>query len=311
MIINFLVNEVAGGWEPTDTRLGGTEESVVHWAEELAKRGHAVDVYYNSHKNIDIYKYNGVWYIHRDLYAIDVVSTQGITVNVKSSEVLPIQPTLYFTNETNASNLDLSAYDAVVWPSNWAKDNIPVNNSNVFVVPHGYDSEKVYPQEKVAKQCLYASSPDRGLETLAQIWPSVVEAHPDAQLVVTYGGKIDTPNTTCIGEVSEEEMNELYQTSDVWIHPCSGGELFGITAIKAQAAGCVPVYFPTMALSETVKTGVSCADTRDMHKKLVWLLGNEGEKQQYRRNLSKIEFVDWKKSTEILESAIEKILSQG
>lgn len=304
MRINFLVNHVHGGWEPIDTRLGGTEESVVRWAEELSGRGHSVIVYRNGsgYYPDNICHHGNVDYMDRK----DYEGGGDICINVKSSEVSPKEPTIYFTNETNATDLDLSAYDAVVWPSNWAKDNIPVNNKNVFVVPHGYDETKIYPGEKVSKQCLYASSPDRGLGTLAQIWPSVVEQHPDAQLIVTYGGRIDTPNTTCLGEVTEERMNELFNTSDLWTHPCSGGELFGITAIKAQAAGAIPVYFPTMALSETVRSGVPCTDARDMYIKLVQLLDDEERKADYRDELSRLQFPTWEKSTDMLEQLLLK-----
>lgn len=308
MRINILVNYVQGGWEPTDTRLGGTEESVVRWAEELTERGHSVIVYRNGsgYYPDNIRHHGNVDYIDRK----DYEGGGDICINVKSSEVPPEEPTIYFTNETNATSLDLSAYDAVVWPSNWAKENIPVNNKNVFVVPHGYDEIKIYPDEKIPKQCLYASSPDRGLETLAQIWPSVIEQHPDAQLIVTYGGKIDTPNTTCLGEVSDDKMNELFNTSDLWIHPCNGGELFGITGIKAQAAGAVPVYFPTMALSETVRAGVACTDARDMYIKLVKLLGDEERKAGYRNELSKLELPTWKASADRLEKILLDLTDQ-
>ena len=49
--IRFIVNPVFTynqvGWSPKDTFLAGTEESVVEWASELAKR-HEVEVYYNG-----------------------------------------------------------------------------------------------------------------------------------------------------------------------------------------------------------------------------------------------------------------------
>jgi glycosyltransferase involved in cell wall biosynthesis len=293
--IGFIVNEVDGGWSPKDTRLGGTEESIVRWAEELTSRGNLVSVY----RCRDDFTHNGVEY-YRNIYQ----GSNDVCVNIKSSEIVPVEPTIYLTNETDAPNLDLSAYDAIVWPSEWAKDNISVNNGNVLVVPHGYDETKIYPGEKVKKRCLYASSPDRGLETLAQIWPSVVEAHPNAELIVTYGGQIFTPNTTCVGSISEDEMNELYRTSDIWVHPCSSGELFGITGIKAQAAGAIPVYFPTMALSETVKAGIPCTDARDMYTKLVQLLGDEDAKASYREQLLKLELPTWKLSTDMLEEVL-------
>ena len=254
MKITFLVNEVFNGWSPTDTRLGGTEESVVRWAEELVKRKHQVIVFNNGQEKP--YNHKGVYYAPRNYYINEYEGGADICLNVKSSKVAPKEPTLYLTNETDAGDLDLSKYLGVIWPSSWALENIPVNNSNLFVLPHGYDNKEIYPAKKNRKQCFYASSPDRGLMPLLQAWPKIYKAHPDAQLFVTYGAEeYDIEGVTFLGEVSEEQMNQLYRESEYWLHPCTGGELYGITGMKAQASGCWPVYVPTMALEETVKYG--------------------------------------------------------
>jgi glycosyltransferase involved in cell wall biosynthesis len=252
MRIAFIVNPVFAGWEATDTRLGGTEEAVVHWAEEFVVLGHNVVVYRNSFKNN--MQHNGVLYARREHY---LMGRHDFVVNVKSHDILPGNcPMIYFTNETNAGNFDLSPYAAVVWPSKWAKDNIPVNNENVFVVPHGYDERKIYPGPKVPKQCFYASSPDRGLDVLLKAWPKVHKMHPDATLILTYGAQaLDVPGVIKLGNVDEETMDDIYRTSDIWCHPATSGELFCITGLKAQAACCVPVINPIMALKETVKCG--------------------------------------------------------
>lgn len=282
MIINFVVNQVFDGWSPKDKRLGGTEESVVEWANRLASKGHNVTV----SGNVPKMKYKGV------VYGEYIAGGTDIVVKIPDWG-----RGLYLTNEVDATKHDLSKYQAVIWPSLWAINNIPVNTATELL-PHGYDSSKIYPGKKIPKRCLYASSPDRGLDTLEQIWPSVQEAHPDAELIVTYGGHGK--------EYTEEEMNELYRTSDIWVHPCSGGELFGITAIKAQAAGCIPVYFPTMALKETVRGGIPCTDPRDMYNQLVSLLGDEDRKKELREGLATNHYVDWDESTELLESILKR-----
>lgn len=252
--INFLVNEVytygQPGWEPTDTRLSGTERGVVEWAEELVNRDHQVTVYRNhrEYKHLD---YRGITFKDRSEYADD----QDVTINVKSPDLAPKGPTLFYTNDVDADKQDLSAYNGVVHISEWALENIPVNNPNRFVVQHGI-SPDITPLPKRSKQCLYASSPDRGLDTLLRVWPKVIRAHPDATLLVTYGA--DGPvydGIDYLGEVDEETMHQLFRESEFWIHPANGGELQCITGMKAQAAGCWPIYFPIMALSETVKFG--------------------------------------------------------
>jgi len=301
MIINFLVNYVDGGWSPTDTRLGGTEESVVRWAEDLIKRGHGVNVYRNGGRST---VHNGVFYSDRGLYA----GGGDITINIKSPEVEPLEPTLYFTNETDAGEKDLSKYLAVIWPSQWAEESIPVNNSRRFILPHGYDPKEIYPGEKITKQCLYASSPDRGLETLLRAWPKVYAAHPDATLKVTYGApEYDFPGVEFMGVVDEETMNQLYRESDVWCHPANGGELFCITGIKAQAAGCVPVIIPTMALTETVRHGY-ISDERDYADTLIKVLGEPSDRTKIRESLAKESYMTWGDSTTRLLEIIASVL---
>lgn len=286
---------------PDATRLSGTEESIVEWADILSHK-HKVQVFSNFMSD-QPFEYRGATYYPRNQYLEEVGKKQGVTVNVKSYDIEPVEPSVYLTNETDATRHDLSDFSYVIWPSQWAVDNIPVN-APTRIVPHGYDPDTIYPSIKVPKQCLYASSPDRGLDTLERIWPSVIEQHPDAHLIVTYGGSISAPNTTCVGQVSKNTMDRLFQASDFWLHPCNGGELFGMTAVKAQAAEAIPVYFPTMALQETVQVGVPCSDERDMYQKLVDLLDDEDAKKNYRRELRSLNLPNWDVSTALLESVI-------
>lgn len=306
MRINFLVNYVLGGWEPTDTRLGGTEESIVRWAEGLVERGHEVEVHHNARLN-DTSSVNGVWYKpQRHECKADV------WVNVKTSDKVcnnqDFSRTLYLTNETDATHKDLSKYAGVIWPSYWASESIPVNNPMRFILPHGYDRENIYPGDKVAKQCLYASSPDRGLMTLLKAWPKVHAEHPDATLKVTYGApEYDIPGVDFLGEVDEETMNQLYRESDIWCHPCNGGELYGMTGIKAQAAGCVPVVIPTMALIETVRHGYVAIEETYVDV-LIKALSEPQKRDEIRIAMESEYYPSWDDSTSRLLEIIESVL---
>jgi glycosyltransferase involved in cell wall biosynthesis len=308
--INFLVNEVFDGWEPTDVRLGGTERAVVEWAEELARRGHELTVFRNG-RGKD-YWHNDVLYADRNEYTpMDIMG--GVYINVKCPEIKRLDyPMIFYTNDVDADKQDLSAYDAVIHISQYAKDNIPVNNDNVFIVPHGYDDKLIYPGKKIPKQCFYASSPDRGLDTLLEAWPKVVEQHPDATLLVTYGGTGPAlPGVMYMGELSEEEMADIYRTSDVWCHPCSGGELFCITGIKAQAAGCVPVIIPTMALAETVRHGYFAESAEDYAVNLIEALNSTAANDTLRVALDKEHYPTIVDSTDELLKVIEKVYNKA
>jgi len=299
MKISFIVNyiHINDGWSPWDKRVGGSEEAVIEWSKRLVAMGHDVSVFHNGKHGIHC----GVEYRDHSEY-----EPGDVTVNVNYPEFKPQGKTVYYSSLTD--NPDLSDFDAVAVLTEFAKQTTNTHHDNLYTVPLGYDETQIYPEKKVPKRCLYASSPDRGLETLELVWPSVVERHPDAELYVTYGGYIPTPNTIC-GDFTNEEMNELYRTSDIWVHPANGGELYCITGIKAQAAGAIPVYFPTMALQETVRAGVACEDEFSLYSNLTSLLGDEDRKQALREQLASNEYPTWQRSTEqllkIMQSVIE------
>lgn len=290
MTISFLVNEVRDGWSPYDTRLGGTEESVVEWSKRLKLKGQDVVVYQNGF----VGEYEGVRYKPQSEY-----KPQGVTINVKNSLVPPQEQTWYLTNEVDAGKLDLHEFTGVILPSKWALDNLRVYHSNIQILAHGYDQTKIFPHPKMPFTCLYASSPDRGLDELRSLWPQVVEQVPEAQLFVTYGGYLDTPNTICLGDVDSETMNQLFNTTQFWIHPCTGGELYCISAIKAQAAQAIPIYYPTMALTETVRWGVRVhQDT--LVRKLVNAMTDESYRREIIARLSMEEYPNWDTTTDHL-----------
>lgn len=306
MNINIVVNEVAGGWAPTDKRLGGTEESVVEWAKQFNKMGHHVLVFHNGHTD-QAEVYDNIGYYPRYMYD----GGGDVCINVKSSDIPRLEPTIYYTNEINAGKLDLSQYDTVVWPSRWARFNIEVNNKNINVIPHGYDKNKIIPSKRKRRlRCLYASSPDRGLETLQKIWPYVIEKFPNAELYVTYNGKLDLPNVIS-GDFTEEEVNKLYRSSDIWLYPMSEDaiELFCITGKKAQIAGCIPVVIPRMALQETVKNGILVENEYDFLDELLKLMSMSSDHRNKIREkvISGADAITWEKSAMMLLDLANKI----
>lgn len=54
------------------------------------------------------------------------------------------------------------------------------------------------------------------------------------------------------GRLSHEELADLMRDTKVWAYPTNFNEIHCITALKAQAAGCVPVTSGFAALQETV-----------------------------------------------------------
>lgn len=303
MRISFIVNPIYinGGWSPWDDRIGGSEECVKEWSWRLAAKGHYVQVFHNGQHGV----YKDVEYLPHEEF------TPGdVTVNVNYPQFSVDGKAVYYSTLTENPNLD--QFEAVMCLSQYAKDhtNLP---DRAIILPPGYDPTHIYPPlptEKITKQCFYASSPDRGLDTLLEAWSKVSVTHPDATLLVTYGGQSDLPGVINLGEADEETMDSVYRTSDIWCHPCSGGELFGITGKKAQAAACIPVIIPTMALKETVARGFFAANADDYAQVLIDVLNMSMETRNTIRQdvLKHAELTTWDESTDKLEQIVQSVV---
>lgn len=283
-----------GGWSPVDKRLGGSEEMVVETAKRLAKQ-HEVVVYHNGTHGI----FDGVAYkAHEEFEEPDVV------INLNAPEFDCRAPQIFWTSL--AKRVDTSKFAAVCCISEFALNYAEIVHPNVFIIPPGYDPNKIKPGDKIPKQCFYASSPDRGLDVLLKAWPTVYERNPDATLILTYGAKTDLPGVICLGDVDEDTMNEIYATSDVWCHPCTGIELFCMTGAKAQVAQCIPVVIPHMALMETVKTGYFTCE-HDYADTLSAVLSHDYKEASKNRRGSANGFDTWDKTTTKLLKVINLI----
>lgn len=53
------------------------------------------------------------------------------------------------------------------------------------------------------------------------------------------------------GRISHEELAKVMSQTKVWAYPTEFTEIFGITAVKANAAHCTPVITDVAALKET------------------------------------------------------------
>jgi glycosyltransferase involved in cell wall biosynthesis len=58
------------------------------------------------------------------------------------------------------------------------------------------------------------------------------------------------------GRIGHKALNKEFAKSKFWVYPSHFPEISCISAMKAQAMGCVPVTTDYAALAETVKDGV-------------------------------------------------------
>jgi hypothetical protein len=126
---------------------------------------------------------------------------------------------------------------------------------------------------------IWGSDPSRGLQFLLPWWETIREAVPDATLDIFYGwsqhffeharqfrplmeahDQIESmknqPGITWRGRVGQDVLSKEFARAAVMPYMTNFPEIHCITALKAQAHGCVPVTVDDYALRETVQYGV-------------------------------------------------------
>ncbi len=191
-----------------------------------------------------------------------------------------------------------------------ASDSIIVTRNGIE--PAYFQKEPV----KQGKRLMWTSSPHRGLDRMLDLLPAIRAEVPEAELHICYGFTTwerianaqddraglsmiarlrqrlaTTPGVHFHDRIGQQALADAFLASTVWAYPTWFTETSCISAMEAQAAGCVPVTTKLAALAETVKHGVlldSKSDSpeygRDFVSHVVRLLRDEG----YRRPLADV-----------------------
>lgn len=123
--------------------------------------------------------------------------------------------------------------------------------------------------EKIPKECIFTSMPDRGVMPLHAAWARIVGAVPDAHLTITSDWRLwsDTadphatapfrlafaslPNVRYLGAVGRKELIQSQMRAELHLYPCTYEELFCISVAESQVAGAYPISSGYGALRTT------------------------------------------------------------
>lgn len=266
-------------WDPSSCLKGlpGSEEAVVYATDALIGEGHSVDVYMNPPPDspFENWFHCSLWNDPKNERKYDVVimwrrfdQEEGRKRGEKvffwghDSPRTPYRmPIPQFDGLFLLSRHHVSQFQRA-----FSLGDIPVAICGNGIVPEHFPESKYRDTLKVG----YFSNYSRGLSTLVKIWPDVLAKFPHATLEICYGRqtwgtmsekeleilveKISSlPGVTEHGMIGHGELSEIMSRCSVWAYPCNTDtETYCITAVKAQAAGLIPVTTRIGALDEMV-----------------------------------------------------------
>jgi glycosyltransferase involved in cell wall biosynthesis len=270
----------------TDPRgLTGSENTALQYALVLARLGHEVVMYTNV--TTDKIELNGVVFRHDQAWEPSHASFfDGIVCFMNAT------PLMGTTGEAFRI-FNMQCGDFGGQPIGWEqyvdalgvlshiharemKPTTALPADKWRVMYNGVDMGAFMPGVKVPGRCIWASSHDRGLHHVLEIWPHVRAEFPHAELHVFYDpqglerfakmGPTDVPFLNELkrrsiyelemmvrlkyhgvffrGSVSREQMRLEMARAEVLAYPCDPvrfTETCGVTVLEAMAAECVPV----------------------------------------------------------------------
>lgn len=278
-----------GPWRLLRDGMGGSEESVVYLARDLARRGLNVQVFApldtGVHRGLHIEE--GVRY--QPLDALELTRRlSGMVVACRAPEAARVaafpleqlyvwhQDATYRTGWTPA----LASAVQNLWVSEWQRRELHKGFPAGFSAPglvlgDGIpDSCRNWPvagdEPRDPLACVYASSPLRGGEHLLDMWPEIAEQVPGATLHFYYGWQtaplhlpavkafrdrvmamVGTTKTVIWHDrVPQMQLEREMRTKGVLLYPCTFPEGYMIAGVRAAAAGLLPVYRKVAALPE-------------------------------------------------------------
>lgn len=287
-------------WTNPDTvGIGGSETSHIEMARRLAEAGHQVISYAPTPFTGPI---DGPG--HVTWFRCDQINWAAPDVNVwvlyrapHLADHLPAGATAWLIcqdtdyemrgNELTAERL--AKFTRIVAlcgvHGDYLKAKYPAAKARVCVSSNGVKAELIRqiaadPPERNPLRMMYASSPDRGLETLLEIFPRIAEQVEGLELHIYYGfdnidkviahmgenhrasktkkriaKMFDHPGITYHGRTPQPELLREWFKAGIWCHPSNFTETSCITCMDAQACGAIPVTSPVWAISENVQHG--------------------------------------------------------
>jgi len=284
-------SDAYGVWDPSYTSKGlpGSEECAVYATNTLAQMGHEVTLYMNppSASSYSSPDSNPRWIhvnqwdnpTHTNEYELVLMWRRyDVTSGRKRGKVVFFWPHDSPYHQLNFPTFPSFDGICILSQHHWNQfkrfpgfADIPYTISGNGLLPQQFVNPKQFTNPYSIG---YFSNYARGLINLLFLWPVIKDKFPLATLDIYYGrdtwGLLSPDKLASLvkmieeysslgvrerGMVGHEQLAQAMKETSIWAYPCNDygiAETFCITAVKCQAAGCIPVTSRIGALDETV-----------------------------------------------------------
>lgn len=296
--ICFYTSPIPEVWHPlAPTGGAGSELAVQEIARRFAADGWRTVVFGTPGEYAGVHT-DGVEYWRSE----DYLPSEPFKVFVSSRAPAPFEVDLnvkkkfFWAHDVNIGpdfQLVADRPDKIIGLTNWHANHMSklynVDKDRFAIIPNGLNLERFKVDrsndDSNSPKFIWSSSPDRGLDVLLGLWPTIRSFYPDAELHVYYGwnlidkiintmksrgqgGYLEYIKSQIVGKmyelgneeggiynhgrVDQDTLAEAMYKSTFWGYPTQFMETFCITAIENQAAGVIPITSNLAALQETV-----------------------------------------------------------
>jgi glycosyltransferase involved in cell wall biosynthesis len=286
-VARFYLGPSVHYWDaesPEKEGIGGSETATIKLAKHLVEMGWNVFVYAEANGVSD-----GVFYRPHAMFEPDQPSDLFISsrrpmvfdedINARVSWLM-CHDTDYGPEITPER---MEKVDRVLALSKWHKGHLLeqypwMEPDKITVTANGIDLERfqaVASEQRHPYRFIWCSSPDRGLEHVLELWPSIRNKYPKAELHIFYGFKnmqimaqgrpflrplvdrlsrgIGQDGIVFHDKVGQNELARWMARSSYWLYPNHPfEETYCITALECQASGVICIARDNGALPETV-----------------------------------------------------------
>jgi len=187
---------------------------------------------------------------------------------IQYNNLLFIQHDILINND-NLLESNLHNIDYVINLTNWQKEHTlklyPNLIDSIKVINNGINNELLKCDNKIKNSFIYSSRPERGLEELLKLWPSIQTQLNDAKLIIC--SYIEIPSKLIniindlnklnysidiVGKLNNLELYNILSKTEFFFYPTNYYETSCITAMEMMASGVICLYYPIGGLVDTI-----------------------------------------------------------